>query len=33
MNKIKAKIIVKLHYIWYAINHPIKYIKYKMLPK
>ena len=33
MNRIMAKIIVKLHYLWYAIKHPIKYIKYKMLPK
>jgi len=33
MNKLKAKIIVLLHYIWYVIKHPIKYIKYKKLPK
>ena len=33
MNRIMAKIIVKFHYIWWGIKHPIKYYKWCKLPK
>ena len=33
MNKYLAYIIVKFHYMWWAIRHPIQYYKWKKLPK
>ena len=33
MKKIIIKIYVKLNYLWWAIKHPIKYFKWKQLPK
>ena len=33
MNRLMAKIIVKLHYLWWVIKHPIKYYIWCKLPK
>ena len=33
MNRLMAKIIVKLHYLWWGIKYPIKYCMWRKLPK